>query len=188
MKFTFRSVSLSLAVALLLLAGCRASGPGTPARTVAQFFTKYENQPGFKASDWNAGLMTRLLLGRLSKLGGGTDISQALSSVRNARFITFTPTSGGARRLVAEGLNEEVAGLLANERYTPLAIADADPDIPNQLRYSVREQGGKVTEFVAVGQQQTTDSFVLVSVAGSFTREQVAQLSKVLPNVLAGGL
>jgi Domain of unknown function (DUF4252) len=178
-----RSASFLLAV-VLLLAGCRASGPGTPARTVAEFFNKYENRSGFRATDWNAGLGTRFLLGRLGKLGGGTDLTQALSSIRSARIITFTPTSGSARNLVTEGLIREVDGLLANERYSPLAATN--PDLPNQLRYSVREQGGKVTEFVAVGKQETTDSFVLMSVAGSFTREQVAELGKVLPNVITG--
>ena len=183
-----RIVPALLAVVLLLLAGCRAGGPGTPARTVAQFFNKYENRPGFKTTDWNASLTTRFLLGRLGKLGGGTDLTEALTSIRSAKIITFTPTSNSARSLVAEGLNKEVDGLLASERYSPLPIADANPDIPNQMRYSVREQGGKVTEFVAVGQQQTTDSFVLVSVAGNFTRAQVAQLSKILPNVVKGEL
>ena len=177
---------LLLTVGVLLLAGCRGSGPGTPARTVAQFFNKYENRPGFKTTDWNASLPTRFLLGRLGKLGGGSDLTEALTAVRSAKIITFTPTSSSARSLVAEGLTKEVDGLLASERYTPLPIADANPDIPNQMRYSVREQGGKVSEFVAVGQQQATDSFVLVSVAGSFTREQVAQLSKILPNVVKG--
>ncbi|MBT9391743.1 DUF4252 domain-containing protein [Hymenobacter sp. NST-14] len=183
-----RLVPTLLAVVLLLLAGCRAAGPETPARTVAQFFNKYENRPGFKATDWNASLTTRFLLGRLGKLGGGADLTEALSAIRSAKIITFTPTSNSARNLVVEGLNQEVDGLLASERYTPLPIADANADIPNQMRYSVREQGGKVSEFVAVGKQQTTDSFVLVAVAGSFTREQVTQLSKVLPNVVKGEL
>lgn len=177
-----RSSSFLLAVVLLLLAGCRASGPGNPARTVAEFFNKYENRPGFKATDWNAGLGTRFILGRLGKLGGGTDLTQALSSIRAARIITFTPTNNSARDLVAEGLNREVDGLLANERYTPLATNNSD--MPNQMRYSVREQGGRVTEFVAVGKQETTDSFVLMSVAGSFTKEQVAELGKLLPSVI----
>ncbi|UOQ78261.1 DUF4252 domain-containing protein [Hymenobacter sp. 5516J-16] len=84
---------------------------------------------------------------------------------------------------MAEGLDKEVEGLLANERYTPLAVS-ASADNPNQLRYSVREQSGRVSEFVAVGKQESADSFVLVSVAGNFTREQVSQLAKILPNVV----
>ncbi|WP_185816880.1 DUF4252 domain-containing protein [Hymenobacter metallilatus] len=179
-----RSASFLLGMVLVLLAGCRASGPGTPARTVAEFFNKYENRSGFKATDWNAGLATRFILGRIAKIGGDNDVSQALTSIRTARILTFTPTSGTARDLVAEGLNKEVDGLLANERYTPLATVNSD--MPNQLRYSVREQGGKITELVAVGKQETTDSFVLMAVSGSFTREQVMALSKVLPNVVSG--
>jgi Domain of unknown function (DUF4252) len=179
-----RHYSFLLAFGLLLLAGCRAGGPGNPARTVAEFFNKYENRSGFKATDWNAGLGTRFVLGRIAKLGGGTDISEALTSIRTARILTFTPTTGSARDLVTEGLTKEVDGLLANERYTPLPVNTAEG--PNQMRYSVREQNGKVSEFVAVGTQGSTDSFVLVSVAGNFTREQVAQLSKVLPSVISG--
>lgn len=178
-----RTTSYFLAVVLLLLASCRASGPGTPARTVAEFFNKYENRPGFKATDWNAGLTTRFLLNRIGKLGGDNDVSQALSSIRSARVITFAPTTGSARNLVTEGLNKEVEGLLANERYTPLAVAESDN--PTQMRYSVREQGDRVSEFVAVGKQDASDSFVLVSVAGNFTRAQVGQLAKILPNVVA---
>ncbi|RPD50189.1 DUF4252 domain-containing protein [Hymenobacter sediminis] len=178
-----RSFSFLLAVVLMVLAGCRASGPGKPARTVAEFFNKYENRPGFKATDWNAGLTTRFLLGRIAKLGGGNDISEALTSIRSAKIITFAPTTSSARNLVTEGLDREVEGLLANERYTPLTVANAT-DNPNQLRYSVREQGGRVSEFVAVGKQNSADSFVLISVAGNFTREQVSQLSKILPNVI----
>ncbi|WP_139925883.1 DUF4252 domain-containing protein [Hymenobacter sp. DG01] len=179
-----RHFSFLLALALMVLAGCRASGPGSPARTVAEFFNKYENRPGFKATDWSAGLTTRFLLGRIAKIGGDNDITQALTSIRSAKIITFAPTTGSARNLVTEGLDKEVEGLLANERYTPLPIS-ASADNPNQLRYSVREQGGRVTEFVAVGKQEAADSFVLVSVAGNFTREQVGQLSKVLPNVIS---
>ncbi|GGG31642.1 DUF4252 domain-containing protein [Hymenobacter glacieicola] len=178
-----RNFSFLLAVTLLLLAGCRASGPGQPARTVAEFFNKYESRPGFKATDWNAGLTTRFLLGRIAKIGGDNDVSQALTAIRSARIITFAPTTGSARDLVAEGLDKEVEGLLANERYTPLPVS-ASADNPNQLRYSVREQGGRVSEFVAVGKQESADSFVLVSVAGNFTREQVSQLAKILPNVV----
>ncbi|SES93429.1 DUF4252 domain-containing protein [Hymenobacter actinosclerus] len=182
-----RFAPLLLAIALLWLAGCRASGPGTPARTVAQFFSKYENRPGFKATDWNAGLATRFLLGRLGKLGGNSDLSQALTSIRSAKILTFTPTSNSAQQLLTDGLDKEVAGLLASERYTPLPVANADPDIPNQLRYSVREQNDRVTELVAVGGEKTTGSFVLMAISGSFTRAQVAELSKVLPNVASGG-
>ncbi|UYZ63170.1 DUF4252 domain-containing protein [Hymenobacter weizhouensis] len=170
-------------VGLLLLAGCRASGPGKPARTVAEFFSKYEHRSGFKATDWNAGLVTRLMLGRLGKLAGNNDVAQALTSIRNARVLTFSPTTNRAQNLVAEGLIQEVDGLLANERYTPLTVDNTDQT--SQLRYSVREQGGRVSEFVAVGNVRgVPDSFMLVSVGGNFTREQVAQLAKVLPNVV----
>lgn len=177
-----RTLTSLMALALLLLAGCRASGPGNPARTVAEFFNKYENRPGFKATDWSAGLTTRLLLGRLGKLGGDNDISQALAAVRSAKVITFTPTTASAQNLVAQGLTKEVDGLLANERYTPLTTTD--PGSTTQLRYSTRQQGDRVTEFVATGNVQgAPDSFMLVSVGGNFTREQVNQLVKFLPNV-----
>lgn len=187
MLMKVRFAPLLLAFALLWLAGCRASGPGTPARTVAQFFNKYENRSGFKATDWNAGLTTRFLLGRLGKLGGNSDLSQALTSIRSAKVLTFTPTSNSAQQLMVEGLDKEVAGLLASERYTPLPITNTDPDIPNQMRYSVREQGDRVTELVAIGGEKNTGSFVLMAISGSFTRAQVAELSKVLPNVTSGG-
>ena len=45
---------------LLLLMGCRAGGPGTPARTVASFFSKYQGRDGFKTTEWSADLLQRL--------------------------------------------------------------------------------------------------------------------------------
>lgn len=184
---TARLLPLLLVVGLLL-AGCRAAGPGTPARTVAGFFSKYENRPGFKATDWNAGFTTRLLLGRLGKLGGNSDLSQALTSMRSARILSFTPTNNSAQQLLTEGLGKEVDGLLASERYTPLAVTAAAPDSPNQLRYSVRRQGDRISELVAVGGEQSTGSFVLMAVSGDFSEGQIAELSKILPSVVQGGL
>ena len=165
-------------VALLLLAGCRAAGPGNPARTVAEFFNKYENRSGFKATDWSAGLTTRILLGRLGSLGGENDLTQALSSVRSFRVLTFAPTSGSAEKLVAEGLVSEVNGLLSNERYTPLSAGSGN------VRYATRQQGDRVTEVVATSSVSgVPDSFMLMSIGGNFTQAQLAQLVKILPNV-----
>ncbi|WP_167855274.1 DUF4252 domain-containing protein [Hymenobacter wooponensis] len=177
-----RTLSFLTVLALLLLAGCRAGGPGQPARTVAQFFSKYENRPGFKATDWSAGLTTRLLLGRLGKLGGDNDLTQALSSIRSAKVLTFAPTTNSARELVAQGLTKEVDGLLANERYTPLALDNTDH--ATVLRYATRQQGDRITEFVATGNVQgAPDSFMLISVGGNFTQEQFNQIKKFLPSV-----
>ncbi|WBO83254.1 DUF4252 domain-containing protein [Hymenobacter yonginensis] len=165
-------------VVLLLLAGCRAAGPERPARTVAEFFNKYENRSGFKATDWSAGLTTRLLLGRLGSLGGGSDLTQALSSVRSFKVLTFAPTSNSAQKLVADGLVQEVNGLLANERYTPLTTTGGN------MRYSTRMQGDRVTELVTTSSVSgAPDSFLLMSIGGNFTREQLDQLLKILPNV-----
>ena len=165
-------------VALWLLAGCRASGPGRPARTVAEFFNKYENRSGFKATDWKAGLTTRFLLGRLGKLGGDNDLTEALSSIRSFRILTFTPTSQSAQRLVSEGLVEEVNGLLANERYTPLTTSSGN------LRYATRQQGDRVSEVVATTSVSgVPDSFMLMSIGGNFTTSQLNQLLKILPGI-----
>ena len=167
-------------VALLLLAGCRAAGPERPAKTVAEFFNKYETRSGFKATDWNAGLATRLVLSRLGKLGGGTDLTQALSSIRSFKVLTFAPTSGSARKLVADGLVAEVNGLLANERYTPLSA-----NIPgNNVRYATRQQGDRISEVVATTSVSgVPESFLLMSIGGNFTQAQLDQLLKILPGV-----
>ncbi len=170
---------LPLAV-LLLLAGCRAAGPERPAKTVAEFFNKYENRSGFKATDWSAGLTTRLLLSRLGNLGGGSDLTQALASVRSFRVLTFAPTSNSAQKLVADGLVQEVNGLLANEKYTPLVTTESN----NTMRYSARQQGDKVSEVVATSSVSgVPDSFMLMAIGGNFTRAQLDQLVKVLPGV-----
>lgn len=177
-RYTF-----SFLTVLVLLGGCRASGPDTPAHTVAEFFRKYDGRPGFKTTDWSAGLTTRLLLGRLGKLGGDNDVTQALTAVRSCQVISFAPTTASARNLVSEGLSREVDGLLRNEKYTPL---DVTPDNGTAtLRYSIRQQGDRVQELVATGQlSRSPDSFVLVDVAGNFTPEQVKQLAKLLPKVV----
>ncbi|UOG74018.1 DUF4252 domain-containing protein [Hymenobacter tibetensis] len=166
-------------VVLLLMAGCRAAGPERPARTVAEFFNKYESRSGFKATDWNAGLTTRLLLGRLGSLGGNNDLTQALSSVRSFRVITFAPTSSSAQKLVADGLVSEVNGLLANERYTPLTSSG-----DSNMRYATRKQGDRISEVVATSSVSgVPDSFMLMSIGGNFTQGQLDQLIKVLPGV-----
>ncbi|MBC6610617.1 DUF4252 domain-containing protein [Hymenobacter sp. BT507] len=176
--------AFSLVAALvLLLSGCRASGPGTPARTVAEFFRKYDGRPGFRTTEWSAGLTTRLLLGRLGKLGGDNDLAQALSSIRSCKVLAFTPTSAGALKLTNEGLSQEVDGLLRNERYTPLAVSA--PDNNTALRYAIRQQGDQVQEMVATGHLSSSpNSFVLLDVSGNFTRAQAERLAEFLPNVV----
>ena len=173
-----------VALLALFFASCRTSGPGRPAKTVAEFFNKYQNHPGFRTTDWSAGLTTRLLLGRIGKLGGDNDISQALTAVRSVKVITFTPTSASSEKLVAGGLLKEVDGLLSNERYTPLAVTSSGQSA-GQLRYSTRQQGDQVQELVATGNVQgAPDSFMLVDVAGNFTKEQLDQLVKFLPSAV----
>ncbi|WP_375437145.1 DUF4252 domain-containing protein [uncultured Hymenobacter sp.] len=175
----FRLLTWVPLVVLLLLAGCRSAGPGRPARTVSEFFNKYESRSGFKATDWNAGLTTRLLLGRLGSLGGGTDLTQALASVRSFKVLTFAPTSNSAQKLVADGLVSEVNGLLANEKYTPLTTS---PD--SNVRYATRKQGDRISEVVATSSVSgVPDSFMLMSIGGNFTQAQLDQLIKILPNV-----
>ncbi|TGE22879.1 DUF4252 domain-containing protein [Hymenobacter metallicola] len=177
-----RILTLWVLIALLAASSCRTSGPGTPARTVAEFFNKYENRSGFKATDWSAGLTTRLLLLKLGNLGGDNELTQAISAVRSVKVLTFSPTTGSARELVAEGLTKEVDGLLANERYKPLPVtAEAGTTV---MRYSAREQGDRVKEVVATGNVQgAPESFMLVAISGDFTKSQVDKLVRFLPNV-----
>lgn len=173
-----------VAALVLLLSGCRASGPGTPARTVAEFFRKYDGRPGFRTTDWSAGLTTRLLLGRLGTLGGDNELAQALTSVRGFKVLAFSPTSTGALKLTNEGLSREVDRLLQNEKYTSLAVAGTDSSSAT-LRYAVRQQGDRVQEMVATGHlADAPDSFVLLDVNGNFTRAQAERLAKFLPNVV----
>jgi len=175
---------LALAIALVLLGGCRASGggPGTPARTVAAFFAKYRDRPGFRTTEWSADLLQRLALVRVGKLLGGNDLTNAITGIRTARMMTFLPTNGSAQNLVREGLNGEVSGLLQAERYTPLA-SSATGAAPYQ--YVVKANGDQVSEIVATGAMpDALGSFVLVQVQGSFTRAQAEALTRALPQVV----
>ncbi|MGI4741635.1 MAG: DUF4252 domain-containing protein [Janthinobacterium lividum] len=175
---------LLLAFAVLLLGGCRASGggPSTPARTVAAFFAKYRDRPGFRTTEWSADLLQRLALVRVGKLLGGNDLTNAITGIRTARMMTFLPTSGSAQDLVREGLNSEVSGLLQAERYTPLA-SSATGAAPYQ--YVVKANGDQVSEIVATGAMpDALGSFVLVQVQGNFTRAQAEALTKALPQVV----
>lgn len=181
---TLRLLSLFLLLALFA-ASCRTSGPGRPAKTVTEFFNKYQSRPGFRTTDWSAGLTTRLLLGRIGKLGGDNDVSQALTAVRSVKVLTFTPTSEKSEKLVAEGLLKEVDGLLSNERYTPLPVTTND-NSTGTLRYSTRGQGDQVQELVATGNvQDAPNSFMLVAVSGNFTKDQINQLTKFLPTAVS---
>ena len=173
---------LALVLALALLAGCRASGPGTPARTVPAFFAKYRDRSGFRTTEWSADLLQRLTLVRLGSLLGGNDLTNAITGIRAARVMTFTPTSGSAQNLVREGLNNEVTGLLQAERYTSLATSSVGAA---NYQYVVKASGDQVSELVATGSMpDALGSFVLVQVQGNFTRAQAQALSRVLPEAV----
>ena len=168
---------------ILLLAGCRAGGPGTPARTVASFFSKYENRDGFKATEWSADLLQRLVLVKAAKLLGGSDLTDGITGIRQARFISFTPTSGAARELAEQGLRQEASSILQSERYTPLSTAGFGG---SNYVVSTRGSGDKISEFAALGTlPDVADSFVMVAVQGNFTRSQVEALSKYLPQIVS---
>jgi hypothetical protein len=167
---------------LLLLAGGRAGGPGSPARTVAAFFSKYEGREGFKTTEWSADLLQRLALVKAAKLLGGSDITNAITGIRSAKVISFTPTTEAARALAQQGLRDEATGILKSEKYEPLATAGFGG---SGYQVSVRGSGDKISEFAAIGQlPETADSFVLVNVQGNFTRSQVEALSKYLPGLV----
>lgn len=172
----------ALLLALALLGACRAGGPGTPARTVAAFFAKYRGRSGFHTTEWSADLLQRMALVRVGKLLGGNDLTNAITGIRTARVLTFTPTSGSAQNLVREGLNGEVSGLLQAERYTSLVNSSGGAAT---YQYVVKASGNQVSELVATGSMpDALGSFVLVQVQGNFTRAQAEALSKVLPEVV----
>ncbi|MBG8552714.1 DUF4252 domain-containing protein [Hymenobacter guriensis] len=179
-----RLLLVCFSLGLLWLAGCRAAGPEQPARTVAEFFRKYESRSGFKAQTVEANFATRLLLGQLGRIGGDNETTQAIAALRSVRVLTFTPTSGGARDLVARGLNQEVEGLLQNEQYQPLPVA-ADADASTQFKFSARRNNGRVQEVVGTSQVSgVPDSFVLMAISGNFTESQLQQLLKFLPGAV----
>ena len=179
MRTLFRFSVLSL---LLILAGCRAGGPSTPARTVASFFSKYDGRPGFKTTGWSADLLERMALVKAARLLGGSHLTNGITGIRTAKFISFTPTSGSARELAEQGLRQEATGILQGEKYTPLTTAGLGG---SSYAISTRGSGDKISEFAALGTlPDVANSFVLVSVQGNFTSAQVAALSKYLPQIV----
>ena len=171
-----------LLIGLALLGACRASGPATPARTVAAFFNKYEKRPGFHTTEWSASLLQRLALVKAANLFGGSDLTNAITGIRAARALTFAPTSTGALNLSQQGLLSEATGLLQAEKYTALSAANSSGGNYNSV---IRTSGDKVSELVATGTlPNAADSFVLVQVEGNFTRAQAEALAKVLPQVV----
>ncbi|MGI4871006.1 MAG: DUF4252 domain-containing protein [Janthinobacterium lividum] len=169
-------------LALAFLVGCRASGPGSPARSVAAFFDKYHDQSGFHATEWSAGLLQRLALVKVGKLLGGSDLTNAITGVRTARALSFAPTSSSARDLVQQGLLSEATGLLQAERYTTLVAGSSTASSYNTV---IKASGDKVSEIVGTGAlPSVTGSFVLVQVQGNFTRTQAEALARVLPELV----
>lgn len=167
---------------LLTLAGCRAAGPGTQARTVAQFFSKYEGREGFKTTDWSAGLLQRLALVKAARLLGGSELTDAITGIRAARVISFAPTTAAARALADQGLRQEATAVLQSEKYDPIRVGNT---AGSDYQVSVRGSGDQVSEFAAIGAlPDAADSFVLVSVNGNFTRGQVQTLAKYLPQIV----
>lgn len=184
---THRAPAARLALAFLLLGlallgACRASGPATPARTVAAFFNKYEKRTGFHTTEWSASLLQRLALVRAANLFGGNELTQAIVGVRAARALTFVPTSTGALDLSQQGLLSEATNLLQAEKYTTLLSGSSSAGSYNSV---IRFSGDKVSEIVATGTvPDAANSFVLVQVEGNFTRAQAEALAKVLPQVV----
>ena len=177
LKFRFSALLL-----FLLLVGCRAGGPGTPARTVGSFFSKYEGREGFKTTAWSADLLQRLALVKVAKLLGGSELTNAITGIRAAKVISFTPTTGAAKELAQQGLRAEAAGILQNNKYNPLTTAGFGG---SNYAISTRGSGDKISEFAALGTlPDVVDSFVLVAVDGNFTRSQVEALSKYLPQIV----
>ncbi len=178
MKNHFR---LPLFALLLLLASCRVGGIGGPATTVAQFFSKYDGKTGFHTVEWSAGMLQRLTLVQAAKLLGGSDLTNAITGIRSARFISFAPTST-ARLITSDGLQQEASGVLQSEKYQALATSGFGG---SSYAVATRGSGDKVSEFAATGSlPDITNSFVLVSVQGNFTRSEVAALSKYLPQIV----
>ena len=179
---TGRLILGALLLVVALLAGCRASGPGSPARSVAAFFSKYEKQPGFHTTEWSAGLLQRLALVKVGNMLGGTDLTNAITGIRAARALSFAPTSNSAQSLVKQGLLDEVTGLLQAEKYTPFVAGGSTASSYNSV---IKVSGDKVSEVVATGAlPSVTGSFVLVQVEGNFTRAQADALARVLPAVV----
>ena len=166
----------------LVLVGCRAGGPGTPAKTVASFFSKYDGRSGFKTTEWSADLLQRLALVKAAKLLGGSDLTNGITGIRSARVITFTPTTAAAKELAAQGLRDEATGILQNNKYTPLSTAGFGG---SNYAISTRGSGNSISEFAALGSlPDVADSFVLVAVQGNFTKSQVEALAKYLPQLV----
>ena len=171
-----------LLLGLALLGACRASGPGTPARSVAAFFNKYEHRPGFYTTDWSASLLQRLALVKAANLFGGNELTQAIVGVRAARVLTFAPTSSGALALSQQGLLAEATGLLEAQKYTTLLAGSSSAGSYHSV---IRLSGDRVSEIVATGAlPNTANSFVLAQVEGNFTRAQAEALAKILPQVV----
>ena len=171
-----------LLLGLALLGACRASGPGTPARTVAAFFNKYENRNGFHTTEWSASLLQRLALVKAASLLGGSDLTNAITGIRAARALTFAPTTSGALDLSQQGLLSEANGLLQAGKYTPLVAGNSSAGNYNSV---MRLSGDRVSEIVVTGSlPNAANSFVLAQVEGNFTRAQAEALARVLPQVV----
>jgi hypothetical protein len=179
---TYRLLRLWPLLVLLWLGACRAAGPEKPARTVAEFFSKYESRSGFRATTYQPDFLTRILLGRVGRVSDA-DAVQALTNIRTVRALTFAPTSASSRDLTERGLLSEVDGLLRNERYEPLTSTETSAGNA-QYRYAVRRSGDKVKEVVATGRQtDAPDSFIMLAISGDFTESQLQQLTKILPGI-----
>lgn len=169
-------------ILFLLLAGCRVGGPGTPARTVSSFFSKYDGREGFKTTEWSADLLQRLALVKAAKFLGSSDLTNAITGIRSAKVISFAPTTASAKELASQGLRSEASGILQSNKYAPLTTAGFGG---SNYAVSTRGAGNSISEFAALGSlPDVADSFVLVSVQGNFTSSQVAALSKYLPQIV----
>ncbi|ALI98731.1 DUF4252 domain-containing protein [Rufibacter tibetensis] len=172
------SQRLFLYVAFLvfgLIQACSSTSNLPPAQTTSDFYQKYKDQAGFKGTTLPVGLVTRYLLPK----DADTTVQAALANITSVRVLSFTPTSRKSRRLLEQGLTQELDQVLLKSNYENLPEV---LDNPGALQFKMRQANEQVQEIV--GYRKYGNSFLMLQVNGHFTRQQVEQmLQKIDPEL-----
>ncbi|WP_205500499.1 DUF4252 domain-containing protein [Rufibacter psychrotolerans] len=154
---------------------CSSTSKLPPAQSSTEFYQKYKAEAGFKGTTIPVGLVTRLFAKEIQD----TTVRAALSNITSVRALTFTPTDRKARRLLENGLTQELDQVLQKENYTAVPFLT---ETPGALQFKMRQANDQVQEIV--GYRKYGNNFLMLQINGRFTRDQVQQLlQKVDPDV-----
>ncbi|GAA4307160.1 DUF4252 domain-containing protein [Nibribacter koreensis] len=164
-------------VALLGAQACSSTSKLPPAQTSLEFYDKYRNQAGFKASSIPVGLVTRIIGSQLDD-----STITMLQGIKSIRLLSYAPENNKGQRFLTNRLLPEIQDVFKTPSYSSLPLSG-----PAGLELKVKEDQQKVKELAVFGQRR--NGFVLLLVEGNMDQRMIQKvLKKIDPDLVAKDL